>query len=95
MDRSITTRFQKITANKEGGAMTVREVAEQNKLLILDMMTPAGFLRIPAQQLLSVNVVQTHPGCPGCFMSIEAKTILDMKVISKNIKNDAIYMMTE
>lgn len=81
--------------DREQALMTVCEVAKHNTESVLDMMTPAGFLRIPAQQLLTANTVQTNPGCSGCFMPIEAKTILDMKVLSLNVKKDAIYMMTE
>lgn len=81
--------------NEERKKMTVREVAENNRNAILDMMSPVGFLRVAAQELLSGNTVETNPGCSECFMSIEAEEILDMKVTSKRIKDDAIYMMVE
>lgn len=66
----------------EQRSITVREIAKKNPGVLLDMMTPYGYLTIMADELLQAKEVNTNPGTAGCDMCVEASDILDMKAVS-------------
>lgn len=75
--------------------MTVREFAHTHADFILDMMTPAGFIKIDAKKLLTDDSVSANPGCSGFDMTFDAEDVLEMKIVNANLEGTTAYLFTE
>ena len=75
--------------------MRVQEYAEKHCDRLLSLMTPDGFLRIQAKELLTAERVKTNPGCSGVDADVSAKDILKMVVIEARDSENAINMLVE
>lgn len=72
--------------------MTVKEYASGHYDEVLSLMTPDGFLRMSAVELLAAETVKTNPGCPGYEMVTMAADILNMSILDIR-RNDGFTAM--
>lgn len=75
--------------------MTVKEYIKDHHNIMLKMMTPIGYINISASDLVSMDKVQTNPGCSGSDMIIESAAILEMDIVYANTNEDSVSMLVE
>lgn len=75
--------------------MKLKQYAEGHYNELLSVMTPLGYINIPAHELLEKEVLYTNPGCSGNKMEVQSMVVREMDIIDYRVTEKYTAILVE